>query len=108
MATIGERIKEARKAKKLTQTELGAMLGFKKSAISAWETGQNKPDSEDVERLCGALGVSPTWLIGVDMASVELSPAEQKHIRRWRQLSAFQKELVEKMIDEMLGGRNGD
>jgi transcriptional regulator with XRE-family HTH domain len=104
MATVGERIKEARKAKKLTQTELGAMLGFKKSAISAWETGQNKPDSEDVERLCGALGVSPTWLLGVDMTRVELSPAEEQHIRQLRRLSAYQKELIGKMMEQMLGG----
>ena len=38
--TIGEKIKLHRKAKKLTQTELGEYLGVQKNAVSKWETGR--------------------------------------------------------------------
>lgn len=36
---IGIKIKNARIAKNLTQEELGALLGVKKSAVAKWESG---------------------------------------------------------------------
>ena len=39
-ADIGKLIKQARKTKGLTQTELGNRLGLKKAAISKYEKGQ--------------------------------------------------------------------
>ena len=39
---IGLKIKQARKQKGLTQTELAAILGLKKAAISKYEKGQIK------------------------------------------------------------------
>ena len=39
MATTGERIRQARKARNMTQTELAEKLGVKFSAIHKYETG---------------------------------------------------------------------
>lgn len=38
--TIGEKIRKHRKARGLTQTELGELLGVQKNAVSKWETGR--------------------------------------------------------------------
>ena len=38
--TIGEKIKKHRKERRLTQTELGELLGVQKNAVSKWETGR--------------------------------------------------------------------
>ena len=38
--TIGQKIKQHRKAMKMTQTELGERLGVQKNAVSKWETGR--------------------------------------------------------------------
>lgn len=38
--TIGQKIKKHRKERKMTQTELGELLGVQKNAVSKWETGR--------------------------------------------------------------------
>ena len=53
----GSRLKEARRARNLTQAELGRLVGVGKSAISQYEHGL---------RLAGALGVSADWLLGIE------------------------------------------
>ena len=40
---LGDRIKAYRKAAKLTQTELGAAAGIRKSAVSMIESGKSEP-----------------------------------------------------------------
>ena len=43
---IGERIREARKRKGLSQEQLGEKLGLSFQAVSTWETGKFIPDSD--------------------------------------------------------------
>ena len=43
MSTISEKIRSARRAKNLTQQELGEMLGVNKAAICKYEKGLVKP-----------------------------------------------------------------
>lgn len=38
--TVGERIKQLRKEKGLTQEELGILLGVKKAAVQKYESGR--------------------------------------------------------------------
>ena len=49
------RVKEERKNKKLSQTELGAMVGVSKNTISSIETGQYCPSAKLAKLLCFAL-----------------------------------------------------
>ena len=49
--TIGERIKAARKAKGLSQEQLGEKLDISFQAVSSWETGKFIPDSEHLPAL---------------------------------------------------------
>ena len=62
--TFGERLKAARIKKNLTQRQLALMINAKHNSISNWETGNNKPDPNMIELLCGALEVSPNYLLG--------------------------------------------
>lgn len=48
-------IRVLRKAKKLSQDELAAIIGVSREQISRWETGSNKPTSENIEKLKAAL-----------------------------------------------------
>ncbi len=62
--TIGERIKAARKAKGLSQEQLGEKLDISFQAVSSWETGKFIPDSEHLPALAKALDISLDSLLG--------------------------------------------
>jgi SOS-response transcriptional repressor LexA len=53
----GDEIRKARKAKKLTQSELAAMIGVSRSAIYDWEKGKYYPTGERAIKLAKALGL---------------------------------------------------
>ena len=55
---IGERIREARKRKGLSQEQLGEKLGLSYQAVSTWETGKFIPDSEHLPTLAKVLDLS--------------------------------------------------
>ena len=64
MATTGERIKEARKMRGMTQTELAEKIGMKFSAIHKYENGLVvNLKRETIAALANALEVSPAWLM---------------------------------------------
>lgn len=61
---LGTKIKKARKAKGLTQDDLGNMLGLKKSAIAKYECGRVvNLKQETIKKLCDILDLSPDDLI---------------------------------------------
>jgi phage repressor protein C with HTH and peptisase S24 domain len=59
--SIGSRIKEARKAAKLTQKELATKVGMAQASLSELETGESQSTTL-VASLAAALGVSALWL----------------------------------------------
>ena len=59
--TFGERLKSARKAKKLTQKELALRINAAHNSISNWENDQNKPDPDTIQNLCWVLEVTPNY-----------------------------------------------
>lgn len=67
MATTGERIRDARKARGMTQKELAEKVGVKFSAIHKYETGLIvNLKRETISALAKALDVSPSWLMCID------------------------------------------
>jgi len=62
--TIGERIKQARKAKGLKQKKLAEILEVNYTTISRWEKGEREPRIGDVQKLADALDISVSDLLG--------------------------------------------
>ena len=91
---MGEKIKELRKARGWSQTELGQRLGLQKSAISKYERGIiTKFSQEQLEEIAAVFGVSPAVLFGYSEDEAEMT-ALIKRIRalppdRVRQVTAF-------------------
>lgn len=85
--TFGEKIKEARKQKNLTQRQLADLIGAAHNSISDWENNKNKPDPDTIELLCGALKITPNYLL----ASTEddFSPKEKLLIKKYRLISEY-------------------
>ncbi|MED1915803.1 helix-turn-helix domain-containing protein [Bacillus thuringiensis] len=61
---LGQRLKACRKAKKLTQHELSETLGFNRSTYAKYETGDNEPDNQTLQKLADFFGVSVDYLLG--------------------------------------------
>lgn len=51
-------IKQERIKKKLTQAQLGTMIGVSEKSVSKWETGKGEPSYENMEQLCDIFGLS--------------------------------------------------
>ncbi|HHV55749.1 MAG TPA: helix-turn-helix transcriptional regulator [Firmicutes bacterium] len=63
---LGNKILERRKAKGLTQEQLGHELGVSAQAVSKWELGESLPDAAILPSLCKVLEVSADTLLGID------------------------------------------
>ena len=90
---MGEKIKELRKARGWSQTELGQRLGLQKSAVSKYERGAiTKFSQEQLKEIADVFGVSPAVLFGYSEDEIEMN-ALVKRVRnlppeRVRQVSA--------------------
>ena len=71
---IGKLIAKQRKAKGLTQQQLGDKVGVGYRAVSKWETGLTLPDISIINELSAILGITADELL-----KGELNNKEQKH-----------------------------
>ena len=62
----GNRLREVRKKRGLTQTELGELIGVGKSAICCYEKETRNPTLEAVIEMIHVFGVSADYLLGSD------------------------------------------
>ena len=61
--TIGEKIKEERNKKGLTQENLANLLEVTRQSVQKWETGQNQPDTDKIVRLSYIFNVTTDYLL---------------------------------------------
>ena len=75
------RIKEMRKAQKMTQVELAQKLGTTQGTIQKLEAGQSPPDTKWMRNIAEALGIEPYELLPLDMQPKEITPEEKEILR---------------------------
>ncbi|MGG1291412.1 helix-turn-helix transcriptional regulator [Bacillus smithii] len=82
---IPERLRKARKEKKLTQEQLAKMVKTTKGTISNYENGYSSPSNEMLKDLAEVLGVTADYLLGTDLNikddHPELPPLNKKDER---------------------------
>lgn len=77
--STGANIRRLRKQRKLTQDQLGDMVGVSRSTITQWERGWTTPRMGNVQLLAGALGVSTADIIADELPpSNAIKPATSK------------------------------
>lgn len=103
---IGERIKNLRKEKGLTQTELALKIGYKdKTALSKVERGLNNPYQSKIVALAEALDTTPAYLMGYEDMFVPSEDNAETHawlISSYEQLSEDDKKTVISLINRLL------
>lgn len=73
--TLGERIREQRKARGMSQEMVAGRLGVSRQAVAKWESGQSAPSAENLHRLAELLGTTAGSLL--DSPAVGSGAAEQ-------------------------------
>ena len=63
---LGETIKQHRKEAKMSQKELGEILGTSHDTVSLWELNKIKPDLEMFKKLCVVFDVSADELLEIE------------------------------------------
>ncbi len=123
MDTIGERIKTARKALKLNQTEFAERIGLKQAAIGLWENGRNSVRDNAIVSICREYGINETWLrtgkgdmfISSDSSVVAqlvqqygFKPIEQKMLEAYIALPAQYREGVLRYVETLIASVTGE
>lgn len=115
MTTLADRIRQLRKKKGISQSELAEVIGVKNNTVSTWERGTRKPDFEALNLLSDYFEVSFEYLLGnSDKEEARVKPTEKEldqlalsaladeireTTRKYSRLSDKSQKIVEEMVD---------
>ncbi|MFD1706980.1 helix-turn-helix domain-containing protein [Siminovitchia sediminis] len=88
MPSLGARLRDARKRKGYTQTEVCKILQLKNSRLSGYERDYRKPDVNTLTNLADLYEVSTDWLFGrkeePDLTGdSSFTSLEEQELRNW-------------------------
>jgi len=78
--TIGERLYNLRKDKKISQEELANELNVSRQTISKWETGESTPDFDKIVPLCEYFNITSDELLSGKENIVEAKVDDKKKV----------------------------
>lgn len=125
MITIGERIKELRKQKKISQAELAKNINVSAGNVGDWERGKAKPGADAIISLIQYFSVSADWLLtgnsknstgqninlehnlditrkNIDPDTLSLNSEERSLILAFRSFDEFSKDLLKDTVNSLL------
>ena len=70
MVEFGDRLRQLRKDRKLTQQQLADLIGVKNSVISFYEVGERIPSPDILRKLALALHVTADYLLGIERTAI--------------------------------------
>ena len=77
---VGNRIKEERIRRKMSQQQLGDLLGVTKVSVCGYENGTRTPTMETFLRLIEVLETTPDYLLGRDINVI--CEEEEKYVKK--------------------------
>lgn len=95
------RIKELRKARGLTQEELGKRLNVQKAAISKYENGTVTPNGEVLKRLSAIFNVTTDYLLGCEISNSSLTSIQKKLLESFDMLNVEGQNLIIGMLSSL-------
>lgn len=108
IVTTGQRIKQLRLAKGLSQEQLGGMVGVKKAAINKYESGLVvNIKRSTIAKLAEALDTDPVYLLGLTEQAPAPPEDERSHIQLiFDQLSPANQTKLLELADLYLASQN--
>lgn len=112
MTTFSDRLRYFMEQKGLKQADLVERTKINKSSVSEYLSGNYEPKQRNIYKLAVALGIKPSQLMGVEedqpaatantAKAIDFSEQEILLIKKYRQLDADGKALVDSIIDTRL------
>jgi transcriptional regulator with XRE-family HTH domain len=104
--SFGRRLAQIRKAKGLTQTELGSRIGVSQRIMHHYENKAEYPPAQKIIDLARALDMSVDELLGVDKGSFDsyknINPKLAKRLRLASNLPSHELKALSTFIDALL------
>ena len=101
MQTVGKRLAEIRKSKKIKQIELAEMLNVSQQVISNIERGVTTPDIEQLKKIADIYNISLDQLVGREFFGDGTDGVEQKIISYIKQMDDEGKELSLGLLNQV-------
>lgn len=99
-------LREARKEKGLTQSEIAEAMSITKSTYCGYETGKRQPDVMKIKQISEILGIPADRLLQTGHEDVQrVSAKEQSMIDLFRQMTPEEKAMAEIMLKSLLDSR---
>ena len=103
---FAQRLRELRKQKNLSQTELGELAGLHYTHIGRFERGASRPSGDTLKRLSDALGVSSDYLLeGATDEAAKARFQDRELLRQFQEVEHLpdeDKDVVKKLLDAFL------
>jgi len=109
--TLGQRLARLRRARGLTQIELGRVVGLSDRMISYYEKKADRPPAQVLPEMARALGVSVDELLGVRPLAQDpplVSVRLWKRFKLVEKLPPTERRMVFQLIDGFLARRGPD
>lgn len=99
--SFGSRLRELRELRGLKQQELANAIGVKNTAISNYELGISSPKEDIMFKIFEFFDVSPNYMFQdeINIKVEEYSITEKELLRKYRELDAHGRALVENILD---------
>ena len=104
---FAQNLKNIMQKRNKTQSDLVKDLSFRQATVSDWLNGKKYPRMDKVEKLANYLGVSINELLMQSVSeppvpAIQLTDQEKSMIKKYRQLNADGKLVIDNQIDFML------
>lgn len=104
---FAQNLKNIMQKRKKTQSDLVKDLSFRQATVSDWLNGKKYPRMDKVEKLANYLGVSINELLMQSVSeppvpTIQLTDQEKSMIKKYRQLNADGKLVIDNQIDFLL------
>lgn len=107
--SFGEKLKELRKEKKISQSELASKLGRSQASYCDWEKNNTEPDIKTIIQLANIFECSIDYLVDrededgtIVISGNHLSNDETVLLDKLRQLQPVKKEIIYHYVDFLL------
>ena len=99
---MADMIRTYRRKAKISQQDLGEMLGVTRNTVVNWEGGKYRPDIDLLLPLCEVFGITLYELFGTEDQSQGVSAHERGLLDQYRQISPLSQRIVDRMVDSIL------